>query len=357
MSTVPNYLPEFTPHKVGRPSRRSGERSLWMDSLDPLRALLLRTKHRGRKGKAEQLSLSEAQLNTLMPKGPRLLPINVEVVATVVGLGNIGKEIVAELLRRGCRSVRCYDAFESVRAQFLIVFHELLQSYVDAGTMLPEDVAPLVARLELCSSLGDAVDGVSFIVEAVPESSESKRQTFSDIVHACSSRGVNPNNLVLCSNTMLMPLDQISADLPVAYASRVLGMRFFKPCWCVDDVELTMNPDWCIFAGDHSDRGLAAVARANQHSVSGAVRSLNASQPAYHAIEGIMRSLGMLPVRNTRSPTQRPRQLTADEARLVEARQQLQCARDAAQIQAPAAAPGQAPAAAFQPASGHTPLY
>jgi len=334
------------------------ERTSWMESFNPVHSLMLRMKPSGTAGTQSG--------GGLLAPAPRIHPLN-EITVTVVGCGCIGIDIAGELLRRGCRSVRCYDSFPEVRETILILMQEQLEMHVEDGALLERDIHDLLARLVVADSLEEAIDDTSLIVEAVPEQPEIKANAFRDIVNACEDRSVDPNSVVLCTNTMTVPLSVITSDLPRVYADRVLGMRFLFPCWFVDEVELTMNPDWCAYACEQatcassageasssastshgssaastppegrstpeSETSLLAAHPSSRHAEAAASRTLYSSQPAMRRAEQLLRRMKFTPVRSTHlisAERPRVRRISAAMANLYSSRQRRQTSHDSA---------------------------
>ena len=327
---------------------RSEQSKLWMGALDPVRALLLRVQHQQKKTAAKPIPTTppdgefatpvEKTLDTFLsprltcppsfdsPFGyscpiiahqPRVFKIN-DTVATIVGCGGGGTGIMiaGELLRRGCCAVRLYDISAEARAAAPKLMTSRLSQHVREGLLLPHDVPMLLRRLHVCDTLDEAVADTTLLVECVSEQAHIKRRAFADIVAAFTRCNVQPESVIICSNTIGVPLNTIADAVSPRFSARLLGMRFLFPFYFIDEVELLMNPKWCRFA------------------CNGFTERLNSSQPAMHTAEQMLKTMGFRPVRNTNAGRRLElvRALTAEEARLYCDRQRRQCASDAQEL-------------------------
>jgi hypothetical protein len=179
-------------------------------------------------------------------QGERVKPAT-GMLCVVIGCGPHGRNIAGELLRRGCH-VRLYDALVYLAEHALVSIRETLQQLVHAHMLLPCDVTSLLARCTTAPSLEAAVErdpaqvGPVLIVEAVPDFLDLKRLVFDEVVDACMRRGVCPQGLLLCSNTLACTVAQLAERMPPAYGARLIGMRFLHPCWFVDMVAVSLVP-------------------------------------------------------------------------------------------------------------------
>ena len=68
---------------------------------------------------------------------------------------------------------------------------------------------------------------------------------FQAVAQSLSDRGTPPGDVILASNTVSIPLGRLTAGLARTHrewAPRLLGVRFLRPTFTVDDVEMTMSP-------------------------------------------------------------------------------------------------------------------
>ena len=156
----------------------------------------------------------------------------------IIGCGQIGVRITCELLRRGCRvfmwdnnAFRCQACLSSVKS--------ILSSYrsIDAHAM-----DSLMKRAYTASNLAEiASSGCNVIIEAVPEKIQIKRQVFTSIIDMLKANAVSPEDVLICSNTISIPIETIVCGLDELYTCRCMGLRFLHPVLFVNDVELTKH--------------------------------------------------------------------------------------------------------------------
>ncbi len=126
---------------------------------------------------------------------------------TVVGAGTMGGGIATLLLMSGF-SVKLYDPFEEAlnRAR--------------TRTEKRND-ASVLGKLELTSDLQQAAQETDFVIEAVPERLELKRDIFAQLDAAA------PPHAVLATNTSELSVTAIAAA--TARPTQVIGMHWFNP--------------------------------------------------------------------------------------------------------------------------------
>jgi 3-hydroxyacyl-CoA dehydrogenase len=144
--------------------------------------------------------------------------------AAVIGTGTMGPGIGAVLARVGIDTA-LYD-----------VSAEALEA-ARAGVQLAEGVlerleAPRAdgARVRFESELGAALDGVDFVIEAVPEKLELKHEVFRQF-----EQHVSPD-AILASNTSGIPITKLAEA--VEHPERVVGMHWSNPPHLIPMIEV-----------------------------------------------------------------------------------------------------------------------
>lgn len=183
----------------------------------------------------------------LLPPLKRRVGPAMDVHCLVMGCGRHGRSIAGEMLRRGCH-VRLYDASPAILLAARSVIEAILFQHAREGLFADEDVPPMVTRLSLVAHPADALRGIGHvcIFEAVPEDVGIKTAVFRQAVSACIDANLGPSDVLMCSNTLSLNLDEIRAALPPAYAPCLVGARLLHPCWFVDDIDVmvpTLAPD------------------------------------------------------------------------------------------------------------------
>ena len=106
----------------------------------------------------------------------------------------------------------------------------ILAGSVERGKLTARDAEGLLRRLRTTSDLAEALEGVDFVIEAVPERLDVKLQVFADIQrHA-------PTHAVVASNTSALSLTELAGSLE--QPSRAAGMHFFNPVHKMTLVEI-----------------------------------------------------------------------------------------------------------------------
>ena len=147
----------------------------------------------------------------------------------VLGLGTMGHGIAQAFAVGGCR-VSGYDLSEEVRGSVAGRIEHNLRTAAQAGFGEETAIAPALARFRVCETEAEAVQGAEFVVEAVAEDLEVKRQLFSRIESRVSAE------TILASNTSSFPISDIAADL--IRPRRALITHWFNPPHIVPLVEV-----------------------------------------------------------------------------------------------------------------------
>ena len=166
-----------------------------------------------------------------------LLPQNSYTFA-IIGCGQMGMWIACELLRRGCRvlvwdsnAFRCQSLHNSVRST--------LSSYRSIDS---HAINSLMKRVHIASGLSEiASSGCNVIIEAVTENLTMKREVFTSIIGMFKANAVPPEDVVICSSTFSIPIENIICGLDELYSCRCMGLRFLAPVLFIKDVEITKH--------------------------------------------------------------------------------------------------------------------
>jgi 3-hydroxybutyryl-CoA dehydrogenase/5-formyl-3-hydroxy-2-methylpyridine 4-carboxylate dehydrogenase len=142
----------------------------------------------------------------------------------VMGTGTMGPGMGA-VLARGGMEVALFDvsaeALERAKATYDLawgVLDRLEAPTVDGGSV------------RYATDLADALDGVEFVMEAVPEKLELKQQVFAEY-----ERHVGPE-VILASNTSGIPVTKIAANLE--HPERAIGMHWSNPPHLIPMIEI-----------------------------------------------------------------------------------------------------------------------
>ncbi|MGH3042449.1 MAG: 3-hydroxyacyl-CoA dehydrogenase NAD-binding domain-containing protein [Gaiellaceae bacterium] len=125
-------------------------------------------------------------------------------VVALVGAGTIGRSWAVVFARAGI-ATRVFDSESSVRASLRAGLEELLARGEQAGSLSPEECATIRSAVRTCESLEEAVEGVRYVQESVPEDLEAKRSVFAAL------DALTPPDAILGSSASTFPMTQIAA--------------------------------------------------------------------------------------------------------------------------------------------------
>ena len=102
----------------------------------------------------------------------------------------------------------------------------------------------MLQRFSVAYSLNELLhDGFHVVFEAATEVLDVKQQIFHDVSALLMQKGVSPCEVILCSNTVHLPLSLITAYVDKAHKCRCVGFRFLEPVLFVDDIIVKCEHD------------------------------------------------------------------------------------------------------------------
>ena len=137
----------------------------------------------------------------------------------VVGAGTMGNGI-AQLAAQMGANVIMRDIKDDFVQRGLKAIDKFLGKGVERGKVTPEQKASVLGRIIGTTDMGQLAK-CDFIVEAVIEDLELKKQVFSELDQIC------PPQTILATNTSSMSITLIAAA--TKRQDRVVGMHFFNP--------------------------------------------------------------------------------------------------------------------------------
>ncbi|HEV2124419.1 MAG TPA: 3-hydroxyacyl-CoA dehydrogenase NAD-binding domain-containing protein [Chloroflexota bacterium] len=161
----------------------------------------------------------------------------------VVGTGFMGTGIGVELALRvsTLESVALCDAQEGAAARAVERAREIGRTLSDAGVISEDEANSRLGRLRAAPSLEEALDGVTYVVEAVPEELPIKQHTFSLL-----DRIALPD-AVLASNTSGFDPAELAQGL--THPERILVAHYFGPAYLIPLVEIvphSATASWAV---------------------------------------------------------------------------------------------------------------
>jgi 3-hydroxybutyryl-CoA dehydrogenase len=153
-------------------------------------------------------------------------------VYAVIGSGYMGGGIAQSLALSGV-DVRIADVdIEIAKKNLDRLIAEAAQFAADG--LFPENAAEVIAERVTAATIEDAVDGATFIEEAVPEKIEIKHATLRRISEAAAP------DAIIGSNTSTILIAQLAEA--VVNPERFLGVHFSNPAPFIPGVELIPHP-------------------------------------------------------------------------------------------------------------------
>ncbi|MBS7248353.1 MAG: 3-hydroxyacyl-CoA dehydrogenase [Candidatus Freyarchaeota archaeon] len=138
----------------------------------------------------------------------------------VVGAGIMGHGI-AQLAAQSGYEVFLMDIKREALDEAVKKIRWSLARLAEKGVISKERMDDVVGRIRTTTSLEEAVDSVDFVIEAVVEDIEVKKNVFSKMdEHA-------PEHAVLASNTSTLPITEIASA--TSRPDKVVGTHFFTP--------------------------------------------------------------------------------------------------------------------------------
>jgi 3-hydroxybutyryl-CoA dehydrogenase len=169
---------------------------------------------------------------------------SVDAPVGVIGLGNIGVTVVADLLLRGLQVVGVDshpERLEAVRAE---VLPALRYGPALKKTLPRVDAQQALERLHLTGDLS-RIAGCEVVIENIPERWEAKEALYRQMGPVLS------RTALVAANTSCISITRLAALLPEP--QRVLGMHFMNPAWMTEGVE--------VIAGFHTSEPALQRAR------------------------------------------------------------------------------------------------
>jgi len=96
-----------------------------------------------------------------------------------------------------------------------------LNKLASKGKISEEEANSAFSRIKPTIDLGEAVRDADFVIEAIPEKIELKKEVFSEVDRLA------PKHAILATNTSSLPITEIASA--TQRPEKVIGMHFFNP--------------------------------------------------------------------------------------------------------------------------------
>lgn len=147
----------------------------------------------------------------------------------LIGAGTMGAGFGLCFALAGCRA-RLYDINPDQLKTGLTRIENALQLFVAEGVVTPKEAEAALPRVSTTTELDQALEGVQFVLEAVPEVMELKQKLFPEM------EALVGKNTVLASNTSALSISKISSVCK--HPENICGMHWFNPPELVPLVEV-----------------------------------------------------------------------------------------------------------------------
>ncbi|NWF78061.1 MAG: 3-hydroxyacyl-CoA dehydrogenase family protein [Chloroflexi bacterium] len=138
----------------------------------------------------------------------------------VMGAGDMGHGIAEVALLAGYK-VAMRDIEQRFIDKGLSRIKESLDKLVEKQKITEENKKAMLANLQTFIDIGESVKDADFVIEAVPEIMDLKKQVFQALDAAA------PKHAILASNTSTMSITEIASA--TKKPKQVVGMHFFNP--------------------------------------------------------------------------------------------------------------------------------
>ncbi len=146
----------------------------------------------------------------------------------VIGAGTMGRGIAQVAAQAGFK-VDLYDSVPGAAEKGLEIIKKHLQKLVDKGELEPGLAQSAGEKISVTNELDGVADSF-FIVEAITEEREQKKDLFQKLDQLCGS------SAVLASNTSSIPITELASV--TGHPENVIGMHFMNPVPLMPGVEI-----------------------------------------------------------------------------------------------------------------------
>ncbi|MGC8606069.1 MAG: 3-hydroxyacyl-CoA dehydrogenase/enoyl-CoA hydratase family protein [Vulcanisaeta sp.] len=147
----------------------------------------------------------------------------------VLGAGTMGNGI-AEVFAIAGYEVRLMDISDEILRNALNRIRDSLERLSKRGE-LKESVDTILSRITTTTNIATAVEGIDFLVEAVPENAELKKNIFRE------ADKYAPSHAIFASNTSTIPITELSET--TSRRDKFIGLHFMNPPPLMKLVEIT----------------------------------------------------------------------------------------------------------------------
>ncbi len=161
---------------------------------------------------------------------------------TVIGAGTMGHGIAHTFALHGYK-VKIYDSFEASLKAAPAKIREELEFLAEEDYIDMKDVEETIANISFFSDLEEAVRDADYVIEAIPERMDLKKELFANLDKYC------PKHTVFASNTSSLKLSEMIEDLPEERKKLCMISHWYNPAYLIPIAELSQfgNMDEEVF--------------------------------------------------------------------------------------------------------------
>lgn len=152
-----------------------------------------------------------------------------DVSSAVIGAGTMGHGIALVCALNGYQTY-LMDVDETTIRNSLNRIGNSLKNLVSLGIIDAEKADSTLTRIKGTTELAKAVEGADFVIEAVPEKMELKKQVFKELDDLC------PERAILASNTSTLRISEIAEA--TKRPDKVIGTHWMNPPYIFPLVEV-----------------------------------------------------------------------------------------------------------------------
>jgi len=147
----------------------------------------------------------------------------------VVGAGTMGQGISRTIAETGTEVILC-DLNSEILEKSLHLLSDALDRDIEKWGITTSEKRAILARIKATSDCGECLKEAMMVIEAIPESRESKRELFQEL------DGVCPPETIFVSNTSTLSISDLASA--TRRPDKVIGMHFLNPVHKVPLVEI-----------------------------------------------------------------------------------------------------------------------
>ena len=139
--------------------------------------------------------------------------------------------------------VKIYDSFEASLKAAPAKISEELEFLAEEDYIDMKDVEETIANISFFSDLEEAVRDADYVIEAIPERMDLKKELFANLDKYC------PKHTVFASNTSSLKLSEMMEDLPEERKKLCMISHWYNPAYLIPIAELSQfgNMDEEVF--------------------------------------------------------------------------------------------------------------